>query len=68
MLLFCSSKGWFSHSFCFVEMRLHWCIVLFSVVSLAHSSEIKEDQEKNIEDNVGLCIRISTTKIDYSSL
>ncbi|KAL7323794.1 hypothetical protein PS15p_210398 [Mucor circinelloides] len=32
-------------------MRLHWCIVLFSVVSLAHSSEIKEDQEKNIEDN-----------------
>lgn len=49
-------------------MRLRWCIVLFSAVSLAHSSEIKEDQEKNIEDNVGLCIRISTKKIDYSSL
>ncbi|KAL9539793.1 hypothetical protein MBANPS3_010059 [Mucor bainieri] len=33
-------------------MRLHWCIILFSVVSLAHTSEIKEEgSKKNLEQD-----------------
>ncbi|GAN08946.1 hypothetical protein MAM1_0233d08466 [Mucor ambiguus] len=46
-------------------MRVYWCIILLSVVSLAHTSEIKEDSEKNIEDEVGLrCSRIASKNID----